>query len=67
MQIRLYLSLITVIVMDSFAELTGDEMWKQRRDFIKENFIDKNKLGISSGEGFYKYPNPQYKDENFLK
>lgn len=54
-------------VTNSFAELTGEEIWKNRRDFIKENFIDSGKLGISTGEGFYTYPNPAYQDEDFLK
>lgn len=34
---------------------------------LKENYIDKNKLGVASGEGFYKYPNPAYWEKNFLK
>lgn len=34
---------------------------------LKENFIDKGKLGVSSGEGFYTYPNPAYLNEDFLK
>lgn len=54
-------------VTKSFAELTGEQIWKDRRDFVKENFIDTNKLGISTGEGFYKYPNPAYQDAGFLK
>ena len=35
--------------------------------YLKTNFIDTNKLGVSTGEGFYKYPNPAYKDKDFLK
>lgn len=54
-------------VIKSNAELTGDKVWKERQDFMKENFIDKNKLGISTGEGFYKYPNPAYQDVDFLR
>lgn len=54
-------------VVKSMAELNGDEVWKQRQGFMKENFIDQNKLGISTGEGFYKYPNPDYQDADFLK
>jgi 3-hydroxyacyl-CoA dehydrogenase len=34
---------------------------------IKTEFIDKGKLGISTGEGYYKYPNPKYQDPAFLK
>ncbi|MEO1624449.1 MAG: 3-hydroxyacyl-CoA dehydrogenase NAD-binding domain-containing protein [Bacteroidota bacterium] len=33
---------------------------------VKE-YMDAGKLGIKSGEGFYTYPRPSYKDENFLK
>ncbi|ANF49130.1 3-hydroxybutyryl-CoA dehydrogenase [Chryseobacterium glaciei] len=54
-------------VSKSYAELTGEEIWKERRDFLKENFIDQNKLGISTGEGFYTYPNPAYQAVDFLK
>lgn len=54
-------------VTKSYAELTGEEIWKNRRDFLKENFIDRNKLGITTGEGFYKYPNPAYQAADFLK
>ncbi len=46
---------------------TGDENYLKRAQKIKENFIDKGKLGIHSGEGFYKYPNPEFQDPEFLK
>jgi 3-hydroxyacyl-CoA dehydrogenase len=54
-------------VTKTYAELTGESVWKDRSDYIKENFIDQNKLGISAGEGFYKYPSPAYQDADFLK
>ena len=54
-------------VTKTYAELTGEATWKERSDFLKENFIDKNKLGISTGEGFYTYPNPAYQEADFLK
>ena len=34
---------------------------------LKESYIDKNKLGVATGEGLYKYPNPDYWEKNFLK
>ncbi len=54
-------------VTKTYAELTGEASWKDRSDFIKDNFIDQNKLGIATGEGFYTYPNPAYQDADFLK
>jgi 3-hydroxybutyryl-CoA dehydrogenase len=45
----------------------GDETILNRAKFIKENYIDKGKMGMSAGEGFYKYPNPAYEDPDFLK
>lgn len=35
--------------------------------YLEENFISKNKLGVSTGEGFYKYPNPAYRNTGFLE
>ncbi|MER2048957.1 MAG: 3-hydroxyacyl-CoA dehydrogenase [Solibacillus sp.] len=34
---------------------------------IKREMIDQGKMGVSTGEGFYKYPNPAYMDPDFLK
>lgn len=36
-------------------------------DKIKREMIDQGKMGISTCEGFYKYPNPAYMDPDFLK
>lgn len=38
----------------------------EKAEYLKKNFIDKGKLGISTGEGFYTYPNPAYEAEDFL-
>jgi 3-hydroxyacyl-CoA dehydrogenase len=48
-------------------EKNQDELKIKTVKYLKENFIDKNKLGVATGEGFYKYPNPAYKDPDFLK
>ena len=37
-----------------------------RANTIKTKWIDKGKMGISTGQGFYKYPNPKFKDADFL-
>lgn len=49
------------------AQATKDPQAIKIVDYLKQNFIDKNKLGVSTGEGFYTYPNPDYKKEDFLK
>ncbi|SKA33675.1 3-hydroxyacyl-CoA dehydrogenase [Chitinophaga eiseniae] len=49
------------------AEKTKDPEKIKAAAFLKENFIDKNKLGTATGEGFYKYPDPAYRQPGFLK
>lgn len=46
---------------------SGDQQLLDRAEWIKSNFIDKGKLGVNSGEGFYKYPHPKWEDPGFLK
>jgi len=45
----------------------NDPILEKAMTTIKEKFIDKGKFGKLSGEGFYKYPNPAFEDESFLK
>ena len=46
---------------------TGDEQLIKNATGLKEEFIDKGKMGVNSLEGFYKYPDPKYLDPDFLK
>ncbi|WP_261511265.1 3-hydroxyacyl-CoA dehydrogenase [Chryseobacterium paludis] len=34
---------------------------------LKKEYVDKGKLGIVSGKGFYAYPDPAFEKKNFLK
>jgi 3-hydroxybutyryl-CoA dehydrogenase len=34
---------------------------------LLKTYVDQGKLGSKSGEGFYSYPNPSYKNSDFLK
>lgn len=45
----------------------GDEEAAKAANWIKTNFLDQNKFGVQSGEGVYKYPNPEFLDPDFLK
>ncbi|MBD3920438.1 3-hydroxyacyl-CoA dehydrogenase [Paenibacillus sp. PR3] len=49
------------------AEATGDQEMKKIAELLKTEYIDKGKLGMATGEGFYKYPNPRYLDPDFLR
>nr|WP_317128709.1 3-hydroxyacyl-CoA dehydrogenase family protein [Subsaximicrobium wynnwilliamsii] len=49
------------------AEKTGDSDKQKVVEYLKEHFIDKGKLGVATGEGFYTYPNPSFKADDFLK
>ncbi|WP_292010331.1 3-hydroxyacyl-CoA dehydrogenase [Chryseobacterium sp.] len=49
------------------ADKTQDPIKLEIVRKLKEEYIDKNKLGVLSGEGFYKYPNPSYQDKDFIK
>lgn len=49
------------------AEKTQDPFKLEVTNYLKENFIDKGKLGVSTGQGFYTYPNPAFQHPDFLK
>lgn len=49
------------------ADLTADLSKAKIAQYLKTNFIDQDKLGVSTGDGFYTYPNPAYQNNDFLK
>lgn len=49
------------------AEATTDPIKIKTVAYLKEHFIDKNKLGVATGQGFYTYPDPAYQAPDFLK
>lgn len=52
-------------ILSHWADIYKDEQMRKNADYIKENFIDKGKLGVETGEGYYNYPKPTYLMDNF--
>ena len=46
---------------------SGNEQKAKIAEYFKTQLIDKGRLGIQNGKGFYDYPNPKYEDPKFLK
>ncbi|QES88315.1 hypothetical protein [Rhizosphaericola mali] len=44
-----------------------DSFFQKLIDRLQTEFVDKGKLRTSSCAGFYSYPNPKYKNLEFLK
>lgn len=53
-------------IIKIFAD-DGDEELKKALKILQEKFIDKGKLGVSTGEGFYIYPHPKYQSIDFMR
>jgi 3-hydroxyacyl-CoA dehydrogenase len=49
------------------AETKNDEQMRANAAYLKEHFVDRGKLGLKSGEGYYTYPDPAYKNEDFVR
>lgn len=48
------------------AKLSGDPEIQAWADRLKRDYIDKGRLGLKSGQGFYTYPDPAYARPGFL-
>jgi 3-hydroxyacyl-CoA dehydrogenase len=50
----------------AMAEAMNDPALRRAARRLKEEYLDKGKFGLSSGEGFYKYPNPEFSEPAFV-
>ena len=52
------------MINDFWATKLNHVQFRKNADFIKQ-YIDQGLLGKKSGEGFYKYPDPEYRKADF--
>lgn len=55
------------IVSTKAAQHPENKGYKAIADMVKTQFLDKGKMGMGTGEGFYTYPNPAYLEKDFLQ
>jgi 3-hydroxyacyl-CoA dehydrogenase len=53
-------------VMNYWGNEKQDAQLLSNAAYIKKHFVDKGKLGLQTGEGYYSYPNPTYQQPGFL-
>ena len=53
-------------ITDYWARQTGDPQTRANANFVR-TYLDRGRLGVKSGSGFYQYPNPAYEAPGFLE
>jgi 3-hydroxybutyryl-CoA dehydrogenase len=53
-------------IIDYWAGQTGDPQLRTNADFLK-TYLDRGRLGVKSGAGFYAYPDPAYAQPGFVE
>lgn len=53
-------------ILEGLVTKYGDNQSKRNAAYLTENFVAQGKLGVKTGEGFYCYPEPEYKESDFL-
>jgi 3-hydroxybutyryl-CoA dehydrogenase len=53
-------------ITDYWARLTSDPQTTANAAFVR-NYLDRGRLGVKSGSGFYEYPHPAYEAPGFVE
>ncbi len=53
-------------ITDYWARQTGDAQLQANADFLRA-YLDHGRLGVKSGQGFYRYPHPAYEVPGFVE
>jgi 3-hydroxybutyryl-CoA dehydrogenase len=61
--------IIDSIGLDTAWHVVSNQPGKASQAFasLLKSYVDQGKLGEKSGEGFYSYPNPRFKDADFIR
>lgn len=54
-------------ILSYWANENNDLTMYRNAQYLKENFIDKNILGLQTNQGYYSYPNPKYLEDDFIR
>jgi 3-hydroxyacyl-CoA dehydrogenase len=54
-------------VLNHWGQVNGDRQMLANADYIKTRFLDQGKLGLQTGQGYYRYPDPAYRHPAFLQ
>ena len=52
-------------ITDYWARQTGDPQLRANAGFVR-TYLDRGRLGVKSGQGFYHYPDPAYEAPSFV-
>lgn len=60
--------ILDTVGLETAWHITSSQPDKKSQAFaaLLKTYVDAGKLGVKTGEGFYKYPNPRYKEERFV-
>ncbi|WP_421978946.1 3-hydroxyacyl-CoA dehydrogenase [Roseivirga seohaensis] len=60
--------ILDTVGLDTAWHITSSQPDKKSQAFaaLLKSYIDAGKLGVKTGEGFYTYPNPSFKEEGFV-
>lgn len=60
---------LDTVGLDTAWHITSNQPDKKSQSFaaLLKTYVDEGKLGVKTGEGFYKYPNPAYKEDHFIQ
>lgn len=60
--------ILDTVGLDTAWHITSNQPDKKSQAFaaLLKSYIDEGKLGVKTGEGFYTYPNPRFKEEGFV-